>query len=160
MLGFPLKNHRFNAVQTWPTYSSLCSLGSVKDKLKEKPKQKDFLRIKLKKKRRRKKAKFGKSLLPFGFHEHSAVLHVHLLSLWKWLACEALSTPVGVVVELLCVGKTLLSHCQSKAPKLPCVPSHNRLMVVVMKSQILFFHILLKRVWRAHRWGHYLCHRI
>ncbi|XP_028262309.1 PHD finger protein 20 isoform X2 [Parambassis ranga] len=31
--------------------------GSVKDKLKEKPKQKDFLRIKLKKKKKRKKAK-------------------------------------------------------------------------------------------------------
>ncbi|XP_037534580.1 PHD finger protein 20 isoform X2 [Nematolebias whitei] len=32
-------------------------IGSVKDKLKEKPKQKDFLRIKLKKKKKRKKAK-------------------------------------------------------------------------------------------------------
>ncbi|XP_075904069.1 PHD finger protein 20 isoform X4 [Nelusetta ayraudi] len=32
-------------------------IGSVKDKLKEKPKQKDFLRIKLKKKRKKKKAK-------------------------------------------------------------------------------------------------------
>lgn len=138
-------------MQTWQTYSSLCSLGSVKDKLKEKPKQKDFLRIKLKKKRRRKKAKFGKSFLPFGFHKHSAVLHVHLPSLWKWLACKALSTPVGVVVERLCVGKTLLSHCQSKAPKLTSVPSHNWLMVVVMKRQIWTFHTLLKCAWRAHR---------
>ncbi|XP_069569768.1 PHD finger protein 20 isoform X5 [Brachyistius frenatus] len=32
-------------------------IGSVKDKLKEKPKQKDFLRIKLKKKKKKKKAK-------------------------------------------------------------------------------------------------------
>ncbi|XP_008318752.1 PHD finger protein 20 isoform X2 [Cynoglossus semilaevis] len=32
-------------------------IGSVKDKLKEKPKQKDFLRIKLKKRKKRKKAK-------------------------------------------------------------------------------------------------------
>lgn len=32
----------------------------MKDKLKEKPKQKDFLRIKLKKKRKKKKAKSGK----------------------------------------------------------------------------------------------------
>ncbi|KAF7655298.1 hypothetical protein LDENG_00057980 [Lucifuga dentata] len=36
---------------------SVFDIGAVKDKLKEKPKQKDFLRIKLKKKRKRKKAK-------------------------------------------------------------------------------------------------------
>lgn len=81
---------------------SLCSLGPVKDKLKDKPKQKDFLRIKLKKKRRRKKAKFGKGFLKFGFCKRSACSPT--LSLWKWLACKALSTPVGVVVELLRVG--------------------------------------------------------
>ncbi|XP_035518416.1 PHD finger protein 20 isoform X2 [Morone saxatilis] len=36
---------------------SCFDIGSVKDKLKEKPKQKDFLRIKLKKKKKKKKAK-------------------------------------------------------------------------------------------------------
>ncbi|XP_034389658.1 PHD finger protein 20 isoform X2 [Cyclopterus lumpus] len=36
---------------------SAFDIGSVKDKLKEKPKQKDFLRIKLKKKKKKKKAK-------------------------------------------------------------------------------------------------------
>uniref|UniRef100_A0A4W6EY61 PHD finger protein 20, a n=1 Tax=Lates calcarifer TaxID=8187 RepID=A0A4W6EY61_LATCA len=36
---------------------SVFDIGSVKDKLKEKPKQKDFLRIKLKKKKKKKKAK-------------------------------------------------------------------------------------------------------
>lgn len=56
----------------------MLSPGSVKDKLKEKPKQKDFLRIKLKKKRKKKKAKSGKlsgaAVLP-----HAAALHVHPL---------------------------------------------------------------------------------
>lgn len=46
------------------------SLGSVKDKLKEKPKQKDFLRIKLKKKKKKKKAKSGKKSLALGLHTH------------------------------------------------------------------------------------------
>ena len=48
------------------TLTTQWSPGSVKDKLKEKPKQKDFLRIKLKKKKKKKKSKSGKkgSLAP------------------------------------------------------------------------------------------------
>lgn len=49
--------------------------GSVKDKLKEKPKQKDFLRIKLKKKKKKKKAKSGKKSVALGPFCCSACAH-------------------------------------------------------------------------------------
>lgn len=60
--------------------AELLPLGSVKDKLKEKPKQKDFLRIKLKKKKKKKKAKSGKKqVLGIRLHHISAALHAHSL---------------------------------------------------------------------------------
>ena len=62
------------------TLATYHSTGSVKDRLKEKPKQKDFLRIKLKKRKKKKKAKSGKKgSLASDLVTYLAALHVHLL---------------------------------------------------------------------------------
>lgn len=67
------------------------SSGSVKNRLKEKPKQKDFLRIKLKKRKKKKKAKSGKKgSLALGLVTYISCAACALaVTLWKLLGCEA-----------------------------------------------------------------------
>lgn len=49
----------------------------MKEKLREKPKQKDFLRIKLKKKRKKKKAKSGKPWKALEIHMPLLCMFTH-----------------------------------------------------------------------------------
>ncbi|TNN51414.1 PHD finger protein 20 [Liparis tanakae] len=89
-------------------------VGSVKDKLREKPKQKDFLRIKLKKKKKKKKAKSGKKGVP----RHRAPLSPRIAYLLPPPPCmcthcgvvdSAPPAPLGAVAEAVVCGRSVAS---------------------------------------------------
>uniref|UniRef100_A0A8C6MCS7 PHD finger protein 20, a n=1 Tax=Nothobranchius furzeri TaxID=105023 RepID=A0A8C6MCS7_NOTFU len=77
------------------------SAGSVKDKQKERPKQRDFLRIKLKKKKKKKKAESGKDQVPVSGRGQPAALHARALSLSLSVSDCSLALSINVLVVLV-----------------------------------------------------------
>nr|CBN81025.1 PHD finger protein 20 [Dicentrarchus labrax] len=77
---------------------SCFDIGSVKDKLKEKPKQKDFLRIKLKKKKKKKKAK--SVCLAFLKLTFCSTLHEDSISDWSTDSCGWSDDEFGVDLDV------------------------------------------------------------